>query len=88
MSCWHGGYHGCGPWCGPAYGPSWYEPADWYEDAPPAYRRRRAGYRRYAREASADELEARLADLRDEMRRVELELSDLRRQEEGAAAGS
>jgi hypothetical protein len=86
MSCWHGGYHGCGPWYGPAYGAGWYGPADWYEEAGPAFRRRRR-YRRYEPEASADELEARLADLRDEMRRLESELSDLRRQEESAPEG-
>jgi hypothetical protein len=86
MGCWHGGYHGCGPWYGPPYGAGWYEPVDWYEEAP-AFSRRRRRYRRFEREASAEDLEARLADLRDEVRRVESELSDLRRQEEAGAEG-
>jgi hypothetical protein len=85
MGCWHG-WHGCGPCCGPPGGPGWYEPADWYEEAgPPIGRRRR--YRRFERGPSADELEARLADLRGEMRRVESELSELRNQEAAAAEG-
>jgi hypothetical protein len=82
MGCWHGA-HGCGPWYGPPYGPGWYEPADWYEEVPPAFRRRRR-QRRYEREVSADELEARLAELHDEVRRVESELAELRRHDEAA----
>lgn len=85
MSCWHG-WHGCGPWYGPPYAPGWYEPADWYEEAAPVFRRR-GRYRRFEREAPADELEARLAELRDEVRRVESELSELRRREEAAPEG-
>jgi uncharacterized small protein (DUF1192 family) len=86
MGCWHGGYHGCGAWYGPAYGPGRYEPADWYEEAAPAFRRQRR-HRRYEREVSAAELEAQLSDLRDEMRRLEADLSDLRRQGEASAEG-
>ena len=74
MGCWHGGYHGCGPWHGP-YG--WYEPADWYGEDGPV----RSGYRRdrrYERVVDVDELEARLADLRGEIRRVEGEIVNLR----------
>lgn len=85
MGCSHGGYHGCGPWYGPPYGAAWYEPVDWYEEAPAFSRRRRR--RKFEREASAEDIEARLADLRDEVRRVESELSDLRRQEEAGAEG-
>jgi hypothetical protein len=81
MSCGHGGYHGCGPRYGPMCGPGWYEPADWYKEAVPPFPRRRR-YRRFERQAPADELEARLADLRDEVRRVESELSELRHREE------
>lgn len=84
MSCGHG-WHGCGPWYGPPNAPGWYEPADWYEEIP-SFRRRRQ-YRRFERETSAAELEARLGELRDEVRRMESELSDLRRQEAAAAEG-
>ena len=83
MSCGHG-WHGCGPWYGPPNGPGWYDPADWYEEAAPAFRRR-GRYHRFEREAPADELEARLAELRDEVRRVESELSELRHREDAAA---
>jgi hypothetical protein len=83
MGCWHGGSHGCGPWHGPAYGARWREPVDWYEETPLEIRRR-PRYRRFEREVPVDELEARLAELRNEIRRVETELSDLRRQEETA----
>ena len=41
----------------------------------------------YVGEAPADEIEARLADLRDEVRRVESELSKLRRREDAVAEG-
>jgi hypothetical protein len=85
MSCGHG-WHGCGPWYGPPYGPGWYDPAGWYEEPAPAFRRR-GRYRRFERELPTDELEARLADLRDEVRRVESELSELRRREDAAAEG-
>lgn len=78
MGCWHGGYHGCGPWHGPGYGPGWYEPADWDEEADWPIRRRYRRSRRWEREADADELEAQLADLRDEVRRVEAALVSAR----------
>jgi hypothetical protein len=81
MSCGHG-WHGCGPWYGPTYDRGWYGPTDWYEEAGPPLRSRR--YRRSERDASADELEARLADLREEVRRVESQVAGLRRQEESA----
>jgi uncharacterized small protein (DUF1192 family) len=88
MSCSHGwhGWHGCGPWYGPPAGAGWYEPADWYEEAAPMPRRQ-GRYPRFERESSAGELEARLAELRDEVHRMESELSDLRRQEASAPEG-
>jgi hypothetical protein len=82
MSCWHG-WHGCGPWYGPPNA-GWYEPTDWYEEVP---LRRGRRSRRFERETSTDELEARLVDLRDEMRRLESTLSELHSQEEAAAEG-
>ncbi len=82
MSCghgWHGG-HGCGPWHGWGYengpydrgGP--YARADWYEDVEPP-RRRRQGR---GRDAAGEDLEARLSELRDQVQRLEEELSNLR----------
>jgi uncharacterized small protein (DUF1192 family) len=44
-------------------------------------------YRRFDRETAAEELGTRLAELRDEVRRVEAELADLRSSEEAAAEG-
>jgi hypothetical protein len=87
MGCWHG-YHGCGPWYGGPYGPGWYEPADWYEEAEWPVRPRHRRYRRLDRESAAQELEARLDDLREELRRVEAELVSLRGGNEAAAAKS
>jgi hypothetical protein len=78
MGCWHGGYHGCGPWHGWGYGPGWYDPADWAEEADWPIRRRYRRYRRVERETDTDELEARLADLREEVRRAEAELVRVR----------
>jgi len=86
MGCGHG-WHGCGPWYGPPYGGGWYGPADWDEEPDRPFRRRHRRYRRLDRETAAEGLEARLADLRDEVRRVEAELSDLRGGEEAAAEG-
>ncbi len=82
MGCWHGGYHGCGSWYGPPYG--WREPAEWYMEPPMSSRLRRS-YRRAERQASAEDLEAQLTDLREEMRRVESDLADLLRMEKAAA---
>jgi len=50
-------------------------------------RRRYRRGRRLDRETPAEELEARLADLRDEMRRIEAELADVRAAEDAAAEG-
>jgi hypothetical protein len=77
MSCGHG-WHGCGPWYGPPSGGGWYEPAEWYEGADWPTRRRSRRYRRLERETAPEELEARLAELRDELHRVEAELVSLR----------
>ncbi len=81
MGCWHG--HGYGHGCGPGYpGPAprgWYGPVDegdWYEDARRPMRRRRR-VRPEDREMRAASLEARLEELRDELRRVEAALDDL-----------
>jgi hypothetical protein len=83
MSCWHGG-HGCGPWHGVPYGPGWYDPADWYEGANWPIRRRYRRPSRLDQETAADDLEAKLDALRDEVRRVEAELVNLRGAEWGA----
>jgi hypothetical protein len=87
VSCGHG-WHGCGPWYGGgceswpyergpyvrgAYGRGWYGPADWDEDYESPRRRRGRG-----REKASENLEARLSELRDEVRRLEEELSGLR----------
>jgi hypothetical protein len=81
MGCWHG--HGYGHGCGPGYDwPSprgWYGPADerdWYADMD---RRSRRRFLERADEGGSREaaLEARLDDLRDELRRVEAALADL-----------
>lgn len=81
MSCWHG-WHGCGPWYGPPYGRGWYGPEDWFAEPDWPMRRRSRRYRRIDRETAADELEARLEELRDEVGRLEAELADLRGQKE------
>ena len=77
MGCWHGA-RGCGPWSGPPRWSGWYEPADWYDEfewpVPPRYPRRRGP----APTPDAGDLEARLGELRDELRRVEDELGRLR----------
>ena len=84
MGCWHAG-HGCGPWHGGSHCRGWYEPAEWYEEADWPMRRRSPRYRRLERETAPDELEARLAELRDELHRVEAELMNRRGAGEAAA---
>lgn len=84
MSCRHG-WHGCGPWYGPAYGPDSYGPADWVEEPPRA--RRRPRYGRLEGSDAGEDLEARIAELRDEVRRIEARLADLRDQEEATLEG-
>jgi len=80
MGCWHAYGHGCGPgWHWPAprsCGP--YDEYDWYEDVSWPLRRRHRG-RADASGARRASLEMRLDDLREEMRRIEAALADLRR---------
>jgi hypothetical protein len=77
MSCGHG-WHGCGPWYGPPYGRDWYGPADRYEEADWPVRRRSRRALRLEAETAPEDLEARLGELREEIRRVEAELVSLR----------
>jgi hypothetical protein len=79
MGCWHG----CGHRYGPPYGIAWGEPVEWYDPVMRPPRRRR----RFDPEEVADELEARLEALHDEVRRVESELVSLRRTRESPAGG-
>ena len=84
MSCGHG-WHGCGPWYGPPRGEGWYGPYDWYEELDRPIRRR---YRRHTRsdaESVAEDLEARLSALREEISRAETEPSELRGGDEALA---
>ncbi len=78
MGCWHG--HG--PWCdGPSprgwYGPhqgasEWFAEPDW-----PVRRPERRG-RPLDRQSMGRSLEARLAELREEVERIEADLAELR----------
>ncbi len=81
MGCWHG-WHGCGPWYGGPYGRGWYEPVEWYEEPGWPIRRRNRRSRQLDREAAAEELDARLDELREEVRRMEADLASLRGSEE------
>ena len=87
MGCWHDwhDWHGCGPSYGVPYGRGWSEPADWYEEREWPARRRDRRLQRLDPEMAVGELESRLDELRDEMRRVESELTNLRGA--GEAAG-
>jgi len=84
----HGGGHWC---CGPE--PAWGSGSgcgwDWsdspYDDPRPSARRGRLGGA-VPRRSTAAQLEAYLATLRDEMRAVEQDLSDLGSKDMGAAA--
>ena len=84
MSCGHG-WHGCGPWYGPPRGEGWYGPDDWYEEFDRPARRRSRRYARPDADSVADDLEARLSALRDEIRRAEAELAELRGRDEALA---
>jgi hypothetical protein len=85
MGCWHG-RHGCGTWYGPSCGPDWYGPPEWAVESTPArWRGRRPG--RLEAEDQAEDLEARLADLRDKVRLMEAELAELRGKEHTTAEG-
>jgi hypothetical protein len=84
----HGGGHwGCGPepaWgSGLGYGCGWWDSP--YDEPRPSARRGRIGGA-VPRRSTAAQLEAYLATLRDEMRAVEQDLSDLGSEEMGAAA--
>jgi hypothetical protein len=75
MSCWHG-RHGCGPWYDEPYAPGWYRADDWPVEMP-----RRGPARRYVRvdpASATDDLETRLEELHDEVRRIEAQLRSLR----------
>ncbi len=87
MGCWHG-WHGCGPSYGAPYGRGWYEPADWDEERAWPSRRRDRRSQWLDRETADDELAARLDALRDEVRRMEAELVNLRGSREASAGKS
>lgn len=84
MSCGHG-WHGCGPSYGPPHGRGWYGPQDWYEEADWPIRGRPRPYRRIDPETAGEEFEARLEELREEVRRVEAEVAHLVRPGQSAA---
>lgn len=84
MSCGHG-WHGCGPWYGPPRGEGWYGPYDWYEELDRPMRRRYRGHTRSDAENVAEDLEARLSALREEISRAETELAELRGRDEALA---
>ena len=81
MGCWHG-WHGCAPYGGPwyhvPYGRGWYEPPEWDPevDWPPGRQARRG--RPADPGAAMADLEARLAELSDEVRRIGDELAAIR----------
>lgn len=84
MSCGHG-WHGCGPWYGGPYDRAWYAPPESYEESEWPVRRRTRRNRRAEGEAGAEYLEARLAELVDEVRRLQTELASLRDSDQAAA---
>jgi hypothetical protein len=73
MSCRHG-WHDCGPWYGPPPDWGWHGPADWYDEADRPVRPRYRRTRRLDRGPASEDLEARLAELRDDISRIESEL--------------
>ncbi len=77
MPCWHG-WHDCGRWYGPPYDPGWSGPSDWYEEPVWSGRRRHRRDRRPDPAEVAEDLAARIEDLREELSRTEAELADLR----------
>ena len=83
MSCGHG-WHGCGPSYSGHYGRGCDEPVDWFEASDWPARGRARRYERLGRDEAADDLEARLGALRDEIRRVEADLASLRSSGSGA----
>jgi hypothetical protein len=82
MCCGHG-WHGCGPYYrGPCDRGSW-EPVDWFDDADGPMRRRYRRPRQPDPEMAAEDLEARLEQLRRMVRQVETELMELRSSQAG-----
>jgi hypothetical protein len=85
---WHQGYCGPGPEYEPAYGYGrawgygWDAPVD---EPRPRGLRGRFGGGAVARQSTATQLEGYLESLRDEMRAIEQDLSDLRAAEGGSA---
>ena len=81
MGCWHG----CGHYCGWPSPHGWYGPpmaeSDWPEETAWPVRRRYRRGQPIDPERAAASLEARLEELRVELRRVEAALADLRRGE-------
>lgn len=80
MGCWHG--HG--PWCDWPPPRGWYGPSlgasEWSDESSwPGRRRRERRDAAADRPSAAQSLEARLDELRDEIARVEADLTELRR---------
>jgi uncharacterized small protein (DUF1192 family) len=82
MGCGHD-WHGCGPCHDLPYWRGWYGPVEWYDEADRPMRGRDRRSRR-EREMPPEELETRLGELLDEIRRVEMELMELRSAKEAA----
>jgi len=85
MSCWHG-WHGCGPYFGTPRDLDWWGPRDWDEEVDRPVGRRYRRPRRLDSEMAAGDLEARLEDLRETIRRIEAELDGLRGSPEASTA--
>jgi uncharacterized small protein (DUF1192 family) len=87
MGCWHG-WHGCNTWYDDPrwHARGWYEPVDWYDEPDWPPRRRHRPSRREAPSVTTEDLEARLAELRDEIAQVEAELVDMRRSGQAGSA--
>lgn len=83
MACWHG-WHGCGPWYGP-HGGGRYGPPEW-DPGLGAWPARPHRERRGRRGREPGELEARIAELREEIRLIEEELGELRSSRQASAA--
>ncbi len=81
MSCWHGP-HGCGPYPPEANWRGWSDPGDWFDDADWQMPRRGRRPRQPDAEVHAADLEARLEELGQMIRRIETELAVLRKSSE------
>ncbi len=84
MSCGHG-WHGCGPWSGPPRGEGWCGPDDWYDEVDRPARHHDQRSARSDGQRVVDDLESRLFTLRDEIRRAETKLAELRGRDEAPA---